>query len=75
MMDYALLLQLLARVEKRITSGTRVIAKQRAAVAKLMADGRVTEDAEGMLICFEEDHAIDLALHEHIKKELEHTAS
>lgn len=74
MMDYALLLQLLTQAEERIASGIRVIANQRAAVARLTADGHVTEDAEGMLTCFEQAHAIDLADREHIKKELARSA-
>jgi len=74
MMDYALLLQLLTQAEERIASGTRVIANQRATVAKLIADGHVTEDAKSMLMCFERAHAIDLADHEHIKTELARSA-
>jgi hypothetical protein len=55
-------------------SGVWVIAKQRETIAKLIADGRVTEDAENMLACFEQAHAIDLANREHIKDELARTA-
>ena len=74
MIDYALLLQLLIEAEERVASGVRVIAKQREAIAKLVTDRRVTEDAESLLACYEQAHAMDLANHAHIKDELERTA-
>ena len=74
MIDHALPLQHLAQAEERIASGVRVMAKQQEAIAKLIADGRVTEEAESMLALFEQAHAIDLANYEHVKKELARTA-
>ena len=50
------------------------MAKQQEAIAKLIVDGRVTEEAKSMLALFEQAHAIDLANYEHVKKELARTA-
>jgi hypothetical protein len=73
MIDHALLLQHLAQAEERIASGVRDMAKQQEAIAKLIADGHVTEEAKSMLAFVEQAHATDVANYEHVKKELART--
>jgi len=75
MIDHTTLLQALASAEARVASGLWVIARQRDAITKLIAAGQSPADAEGMLACYEQAHAIDLASHQLIKDELARSMS
>jgi cell division protein FtsX len=66
----AVLLHVLAFVLRNIEADARKIAKQRAIVAKLDAGGHDISEALGKLAHFERVHALNIASHRRIMREL-----
>ena len=70
MTEHAVLFQRLARAEERIAMGTRIIARQREALAELAANGQVDDEGAKRLTGIEQMHETDIAIREDIKMEL-----
>ncbi len=68
--DREMLRQHLGQSENSVTSGERLIARQRAIVTELQRDGHDTADAQMLLAAFEKSLRIQIAILDRLRAQL-----